>query len=114
MLGMTEKRSETWREAISAEPAKQDVLDGHEMINGPDSPRDLDHPFDGIPEEFLPSGPQGGGDLERAGETAPAVGSVVGSGPPLVRDPEKNLSGAGPSASRRALGTSEETNPLGL
>jgi hypothetical protein len=48
-----------WREAISAELAKQEVLDGHEMINGPDSPRDLDHPFDGIPEEFLPSGPRG-------------------------------------------------------
>jgi len=48
-----------WREAISAELAKQEVLDGHEMINGPDSPRDLDHPFDGIPEEFLPTGPRG-------------------------------------------------------
>jgi hypothetical protein len=48
-----------WREAISAELAKQEFLDGHEVINGPDSPRDLDHPFDGIPEEFLPSGPRG-------------------------------------------------------
>jgi len=30
------------------------VLDGDVIINGPDSPRDLDRPFDGIPEEFLP------------------------------------------------------------
>jgi hypothetical protein len=48
-----------WRNAISTERARwardnPGILDDEEMINGPDSPRDLDHPFDGIPEEFLP------------------------------------------------------------
>jgi hypothetical protein len=31
------------------------ILDDQEMIgDGPDSPRDLDNPFKGIPKEFLP------------------------------------------------------------
>jgi hypothetical protein len=52
-----------WREAIDQERARlcqeKGFLDLEAMIDGLDGPRDLDQPFDGIPEEFLPSGPRG-------------------------------------------------------